>query len=113
MNNQAEYHSNKDAFDKIMGGCAGVDVTDLTDHDIHEQATIWVAAHEHCSKEMIQAAFAGLIEYKRDRALANDTDDTICPGCECPNCEEADIDSLVWLCDERIQCQSCQCVYKV
>lgn len=30
----------------------------------------------------------------------------------CPNCGERDCDRLVWLDDERVQCQVCQTVYQ-
>jgi hypothetical protein len=34
------------------------------------------------------------------------------PEDACPNCGERDCDRLVWLDDERVQCQCCQAVYE-
>lgn len=34
------------------------------------------------------------------------------PGNECPECGEDDIDSLVWIDDERVRCESCGHVYE-
>jgi len=30
----------------------------------------------------------------------------------CPNCGERDCDQLVWLDDERVECQRCKTVYR-
>ncbi|HEY7158954.1 MAG TPA: hypothetical protein VH575_33725 [Gemmataceae bacterium] len=45
--------------------------------------------------------FAGDHDYERVR-----------PGCECPRCGEDDIDSLVWIDDERVRCDNCDHVYQ-
>lgn len=34
------------------------------------------------------------------------------PEDACPNCGERDFDRLVWLDDERLQCQACQTLYQ-
>lgn len=30
----------------------------------------------------------------------------------CPNCGEVECDELIWLDDERVECQGCRTVYK-
>lgn len=38
--------------------------------------------------------------------------DRVRPGSECPRCGEDDIDSLVWIDDDRVRCASCDHVYE-
>ena len=33
------------------------------------------------------------------------------PGCECPECEEWCPDLLVWVEDDRVECQTCGAIY--
>jgi hypothetical protein len=33
------------------------------------------------------------------------------PGCGCPSCHEADMDRLVWIDDETVECQTCKTRY--
>ena len=35
----------------------------------------------------------------------------VAPEYACPNCGERDMDELVWIDDERVQCQRCKKVY--
>jgi len=34
------------------------------------------------------------------------------PGCECPQCHERDMDLLVWIDDETVECQTCKTRYR-
>lgn len=34
------------------------------------------------------------------------------PGCECPQCHEANMDLLVWIDDETVECQTCKNQYQ-
>lgn len=34
------------------------------------------------------------------------------PTAACPNCREDDVDRLIWLDDERVECQRCRTVYR-
>jgi len=38
--------------------------------------------------------------------------DPVAPEDACPNCGEGECDELVWLDDERVQCQRCRTVYR-
>ena len=38
--------------------------------------------------------------------------DPVGPEDACPNCGERDCDQLVWLDDERVECQRCKTVYR-
>jgi rubredoxin len=37
--------------------------------------------------------------------------DRVAPGFACPSCGEDDIDSLVWIDDDKVRCDSCGTVY--
>ncbi len=38
--------------------------------------------------------------------------DPVAPEDACPNCGERECDELVWLDDERVECQRCRTVYR-
>jgi len=61
-----EYNSNMDAFDRICGDCAGVDILHMTNQDVRDQAHAWCASGEPCSDEMVEAAILGLAEYQKN-----------------------------------------------
>ena len=56
-----EYHSNKDAFDKICGNCEGLNINDITEADVRTQAEYYNA-----DEPSINAALLGLAEYQRN-----------------------------------------------
>ena len=39
------------------------------------------------------------------------THEAVPPGCECPDCREWRMDSLVWIDDEEVRCDSCGTIY--
>ncbi len=39
------------------------------------------------------------------------TQEAVPPGCECPECNEWRMDSLVWIDDEEVRCTSCDTIY--
>lgn len=39
------------------------------------------------------------------------THEAVPPGCECPECNEWRMDSLVWIDDEEVRCTSCDAIY--
>ena len=39
------------------------------------------------------------------------THQAVPPGCECPGCKEWCPDLLVWLEDDRVECQTCSAIY--
>lgn len=43
--------------------------------------------------------------------MTSDTD-LVDPKDACPHCGERDVDRLVWLDDQRVQCQACRTVYQ-
>ncbi|MCB9846708.1 MAG: hypothetical protein H6811_12080 [Phycisphaeraceae bacterium] len=43
---------------------------------------------------------------------ANSNDNFVAPEDACPNCGERNADLLVWLDDERVECQRCKTVYE-
>lgn len=55
-----EFYSDQDAFNKICGDCAGVDMEMVTADDIRAQATVWAQQGEPCSEEMIEAAIRAI-----------------------------------------------------
>ncbi|MEP0848354.1 MAG: hypothetical protein HRF50_16220 [Phycisphaerae bacterium] len=42
----------------------------------------------------------------------HDPVDRVRPEDACPNCGERECDELVWLDDERVECQRCHTVYR-
>ena len=45
-------------------------------------------------------------------ANAQDNQNLVAPGDGCPDCGERDADLLVWLDDERVECQACRAIYR-
>ncbi|MEX1231991.1 MAG: hypothetical protein WEB58_17230 [Planctomycetaceae bacterium] len=49
-------------------------------------------------------------------ALADELDppvpDNVPPDAGCPNCGERDVDNLVWVSDEMVQCSRCRTTYR-
>jgi uncharacterized Zn finger protein len=43
--------------------------------------------------------------------MTDHPDDAVAKGNECPCCGENEIDQLVWLDDETVQCQNCGTTY--
>jgi Zn ribbon nucleic-acid-binding protein len=39
------------------------------------------------------------------------TREAVPPGCECPGCKEWCPDLLVWIEDDRVECQTCGAIY--
>ena len=39
--------------------------------------------------------------------------DPVAPEDACPNCGERDCDELIWLDDDRIECQRCRTIYRL
>ena len=39
------------------------------------------------------------------------THEAVPPGCECPSCKEWCPDLLVWIEDDRVECQTCSAIY--
>lgn len=60
--------NNREQFDRICGDCEGVDVSSLTPDDVRRQAAIWAASGDPCSEDEIEAAIAGLAEYRVEKA---------------------------------------------
>jgi hypothetical protein len=45
-------------------------------------------------------------------ANAQDNQNLVAPGDGCPDCGERDADRLVWLDDDRVECQACRAIYR-
>ena len=48
------------AFEKICGDCTGVDLREITETDIREQARVWAELGEPCTKYEIESAIRHL-----------------------------------------------------
>jgi len=57
---------NIEAFEKICGDCEGLNIDEITENDVRNQAKIWRDSGEKCSKEMEEKALAGLKEYQEN-----------------------------------------------
>ena len=56
-----DFYNDTDAFNKICGDCAGIDIMEITEDDIRKQAACWAEEGEFCSEEMITAAIRALV----------------------------------------------------
>ena len=56
-----------DAFDKICGNCAGINIADITVDDVRAQSAIYGA-----SEEETLAAIAGLVEYQVEAIMGDE-----------------------------------------
>lgn len=57
-----EFHDDQNAFGQICGSCDGIDMDELTEEDIRQQAHMWAQQGDPCSDEMIEAAIRALHE---------------------------------------------------
>ena len=56
-----DYENNRDAFDKLCGNCAGVDMATVTEADVRE-----MGKHYNASNSFVEAAINGLHEYQSE-----------------------------------------------
>ncbi len=56
--------SNKEAFDRICGDCAGVNFSTINEKDVRKTAEYWNEFDDLCSEELITSAIKGLKEYQ-------------------------------------------------
>jgi hypothetical protein len=58
-----------DAFDRICGDCAGVDMDKVTAADVRAQAAVWTG-DDACTPEEVEDAIRGLYEYQGKNSAA-------------------------------------------
>ena len=61
--------TDKDAFDRICGDCAGVDIATLTETDIRAQAQVWRESGENLADDQVEAAIRHLYRLKQESFL--------------------------------------------
>jgi hypothetical protein len=62
--NETHWFSDQDAFDRVCGDCAGVDVSGLTDDDVRTLAAYW----NDCPEDMVEAALRALHQFQQSTA---------------------------------------------
>lgn len=66
-----------DAFYKICGDCAGIEMNTITPDDIRKQAGVWADQGEPCDDEEIEAAISYIEEIHDNTCLMNPHSGTV------------------------------------